>query len=225
MISTLPSTVRCLTIAVCGLVLGAVSSASAQNSEGTRQVRVGAFMDAGATRLTETISGDTATTGRFGVGGSAGYEFLRQGAWTWGVEADLGLTGGGAPRVNGVKYGADYFSSLRGRAGFYARPDWVIYGTGGIGFRGVSVDDSITGISSKADKTLTGGIFGGGMELHRANSIYFFEYLHASYGGANATTSLGSYNVKAESNTFRLGVKFKVGFDGYHDDVRDVIRK
>jgi opacity protein-like surface antigen len=235
MISYRASFFRRTGLVACGIALGAMAPALAQNSEGSHQVRVGAFLDTGATRLTDTISGDSATTGRFGVGGSAGLEFLRKGGWTLGVEADLGLTGGGAPNVNGVRYGADYFGSLRGRVGVYARPDLVVYGTGGLGFRGVTVDDSVPGASSKIDKTLYGGIFGGGLELHRGNSIFFFEYLHANYAGADAvttttsafggTTTVGTYRVKAEDNSFRLGMKFKVGFDGYHDEVRDGLRR
>jgi opacity protein-like surface antigen len=221
-------------LVACGIALGAMTPVLAQNSEGSKQVRVGAFLETGATRLTDTIRNDSATTGRFGVGGTAGLEFFRHGSWTLGGEADLGLTGGGAPYVNGTKYGADYFGSLRGRVGVYARPDVVLYGTGGLGFKGVSIDDSVAGTSSKVDKTLTGGIFGGGVELHRENTIFFFEYLHANYGGARATTTantllgtstVGTYNVKAESNSFRLGMKFKLGFDGYHDEVRDGLRR
>jgi opacity protein-like surface antigen len=222
-----PRVLRFCLVAI-GLAAGAPTSAVAQNSEGTYQVRVGAFLDLGGTRLSETNpldAGGTANTGKFGVGGSAGFEMLRSGAWTLGVEGDLGVTGGGAPNINGVRFGADYFASLRGRAGFYLRPDWVVYGTGGAAFRGVSVDAGVAGAAGKVEKTLTGGIFGGGMEWHHGGTILFAEYLHTSLAGAEFAVNGNTFSVKGQSDTFRLGVKFKLGYDGYYDYVRDDRRK
>jgi opacity protein-like surface antigen len=210
-----------------GLAAGVSPSAVAQNSEGTYQVRVGAFLDLGGTRLSETNlvdAGGTAHTGKFGVGGSGGFEMLRAGSWTLGVEGDLGVTGGGAPNINGVRFGADFFASLRGRAGFYLRPDWVVYGTGGAAFRGVTVDAGPIG-GAKLDKTLTGGIFGGGLEWHQGGTILFAEYLHTSLAGAEFAVAGNTFSVKGQSDTFRLGVKFKLGYDGYYDYVRDDLRK
>ena len=220
-----------------GLAALSLTSAQAQNSEGAYQVRVGAFLDMGATRLSNispAATAGTADTGKFGVGGTAGLEMLRSGAWTLGAEADLGVTGGGASNVNGVRLGADYFASLRGRAGFYVRPDWVLYGTGGVAFRGVSVDG---GAAGKVDKTLAGGIFGGGSEWHHGGTILFAEYLHTSLAGGDVLTPGApatlfavavpgtSYHINGHTNTFRLGVKFKLGYDGYYDYVRDELRK
>lgn len=208
-----------------GLTTVSLTSAQAQNSEGAYQVRVGAFLDMGATRLSNTsplATAGTADTGKFGVGGTAGLEMLRSGAWTLGAEADLGLTGGGASNVNGIRYGADYFASLRGRVGFYVRPDWVLYGTGGAAFRGVSADGAALG---KVSKTLTGGIFGGGAEWHHGGTILFAEYLHTSLAGGDFLIAGTNFQVSGHTNTFRLGVKFKLGYDGYYDYVRDELRK
>jgi outer membrane immunogenic protein len=203
-----------------GLALLSAAPAEAQNSEGAFQIRAGAFVDTGSTRLHETdIAGPlTGRTGQFGFGGSGGFEYLRAGAWTMGLEADLGVSGGGSRTLNAVKYGADFFSSLRGRAGFYLRPDWVAYGTGGVAFRGISVD---AGALGKTEKTLTGSIFGGGMEFHRDGTILFAEYLHSNFGGVDVPAGAnGIARVSADSDIFRIGVKFKLGYDGYYDYVR-----
>jgi outer membrane immunogenic protein len=210
-----------------GLLVFSLASAKAQNSEGATQVRIGAFMDLGATRLSNTNTldaGGTVDTGKFGAGMSAGLEMLRAGKWTFGFEGDLGMSGGGGQTLNGVRYGTDFFSSLRGRAGFYIHPDWVLYGTGGVAFRGVSVDAGPS-LGTKVQKTLTGGIFGIGTEWHLGGTILFAEYLHTSLGGGDFATNGTTYHVSGHSDAIRLGVKFKLGYDGYYDYVRDDLRK
>lgn len=218
----------------CGILLAASLPAFAQNYEGPQQVRVGAFLQAGSTTLDGTLNGisERGHFGNSGAGITAGYEFLRAGGWTYGAEADFGVTNGSHPIV-GARYATDYFGSLRGRLGFYARPDWVLYGTAGIGFRGVRITDPVTP-NAAADRTLTGGVFGAGSEWHRGNTIFFAEYLHSHFGNETITTNSTNifgvatsnlYGVKGDSDSFRLGVKFKVGFDGYYDEVRDGLRK
>lgn len=208
-----------------GLTLLDAAPARAQNSEGAFQARAGAFLNLGDTRLHENDGSGplTGRTGQFGVGGTGGFEYLREGAWTLGVEADLGLTGGNGAALNGVKYGADYFSSLRGRAGLYLRPDFVVYGTGGAAFKGISLTSAA--FQTKTEKSLTGSIYGGGVELHRGGTILFAEYLHSNFGTIDVPFALGTTKVSADSNSFRLGVKFKLGYDGYYDYVRDDLRK
>jgi hypothetical protein len=221
-----------------------LTAANAQNSEGTYQVRVGAFLDLGGTRLSNTNtldSGGAIDTGKFGVGMTGGLEMLRAGKWTLGIEGDLGVSGGGEKNLdspqnpNGVRFGTDFFSSLRGRAGFYVRPDWVLYGTGGVAFRGVSVDAGPGG-GAKLQKTLSGGVIGAGSEWHFGGTILFAEYLHTSLSGADfaiptyfppgsAPIPATTYHVNGHSNSFRLGAKFKLGYDGYYDYVRDELRK
>jgi opacity protein-like surface antigen len=210
-----------------GLSALSLTAANAQNSEGTYQVRVGAFLDLGGTKLSNTNTldaGGSTDTGKFGVGMSGGLEMLRAGKWTLGIEGDLGISGGGGQNLNGVRYGTDFFSSLRGRAGFYIRPDWVLYGTGGVAFRGVTVDAGPS-FGAKVQKTLSGGVIGAGTEWHYGGTILFAEYLHTSLSGADFATNGTTYLVKGNSDQFRLGVKFKLGYDGYYDYVRDEIRK
>jgi outer membrane immunogenic protein len=210
-----------------GVAALSLTAANAQNAEGAYQVRVGAFMDLGGTRLSNTNTlddGGSTDTGKFGAGMTGGLEMLRAGKWTLGVEGDLGISGGGGQTLNGVRFGTDYFSSLRGRAGFYIHPDWVLYGTGGIAFRGVTVDAGPS-FGTKVQKTLSGGVFGAGTEWHYGGTILFAEYLHTSLGGADFATNGTSYHVSGHNNTVRLGVKFKLGYDGYYDYVRDELRK
>ena len=103
-------------------------------------------------------------------------------------------------------------------------PQLFIYGTGGFGFRGVTVTEPLAGLT--AGQTLTGAVYGGGTELHRGNTIFFAEYLHSNFSNANATLANGdAYGIKGHSDAVRLGVKFKVGFDRYYDEVRDDLRK
>jgi outer membrane immunogenic protein len=203
-----------------GLTALASTSAIAQNSEGTYQVRVGAFMDLGGTKLTSTTTfddGGSLTTGKFAAGMTGGLEMLRAGKWTLGVEGDLGVSGGGSSLAGGIRYGTDFFASLRGRAGFYLRPDWVLYGTGGAAFRGVSAE-----LGTKTQKTASGGIFGVGTEWHHGGTILFAEYLRTNLGHTDITSAI---SLSGHSDQFRLGVKFKLGYDGYYDYVRDELRK
>lgn len=209
--------------AVAGVVIALTAPAVAQTYEGTHTVRVGAFLQGGSTTLDGTLGAlsDSGTFGNNGGGIAAGVDW-RRGHFMWGLEGDIGLTGG-QRSVLGAKFDTDYFASLRGRLGVYARPDWLIYATGGLGLRGVTVTEAL---GSSNSRTLYGGVFGGGTEFHLGNTILFAEYLRSQYGTGDVALSSGnSYSIKGHSDAFRLGVKFKVGFDGYYDEVRDGLRK
>lgn len=211
-------------LATAGVVLALASPAAAQYFEGSHTVRVGAFLQGGSTTLDATLGAlaDSGTFGNNGGGIAAGVDWRRE-HFMWGLEGDIGLTGG-QRSILAAKFDTDYFASLRGRLGVYARPDWLIYATGGFGFRGITITE-LAGPS--ASRTLYGGVFGGGTEFHYGNTIFFAEYLRSQYGSESLTlpTSTNTYGVKGHSDAFRLGVKFKVGFDGYYDEVRDGLRK
>jgi hypothetical protein len=212
-----------LAFAAAGMLAAMAAPAVAQNYEGPHQVRVGAFLQAGGTTLNGFNAGasETGSLANNGFGITGGLEFLRQGGWTYGIEGDFGL-GKGQRSIVGARYATDYFGNLRGRIGVYARPDFLLYGTAGIAFRGVNVSE-LTGASN--GKTLTGGIFGAGAEWHRGDTILFTEYLHSVYSNANDAVGLNTYGIKGNSDVIRVGVKFKVGFDGYYDEVRDSLRR
>lgn len=219
--------------AAAALIGAGAVPALAQNWEGSHQVRFGAYLLDSTSHITGTINPgaineatESGSLSSVGGGISAGIEWIRAERFTMGVEYDLGITGNNKTLV-GAKFGTDYFTSLRGRAGFYVHPDWVIYGTGGIGFQGVSIDPDT---ATKASKTLVGGVFGGGTEFHRGGTILFAEYLHGEYGAKNASTidplgNITNYRVDTRTDQFRVGVKFKVGYDGYYDAVRDNPRR
>lgn len=210
-------------LAAAGLLAAMVAPVAAQNYEGPHQVRVGAFLQGGSTTLNGYNAGvsENGSLGNNGFGITGGLEFLRQGGWSYGIEGDFGL-GKGQRSIVGARYATDYFGNLRGRIGVYARPDLVLYGTAGIAFRGVNISE-LTGAAN--GKTLTGGIFGGGAEWHRRDTIFFTEYLHSVYSNSNDAVGINTYGVKGNSDVIRVGVKFKVGFDGYYDEVRDSLRR
>ena len=215
-------------LAAVGMIAACAVPAVAQNYEGPHQVRVGAFLQGGGTTLSGTSTAPaffgTSETGSFGNNGAGitgGLEFLRQGGWTYGIEGDFGVAKGQRSLV-GARYASDYATSLRGRLGVYARPDWLFYGTGGIAFKGVTVTE-LGGASN--GKTLTGGVYGLGTEFHRGNSIFFTEYLHSQFSRTNDAVGANTYSIKGNSDAIRVGVKFKVGFDGYYDEVRDTLRR
>ena len=234
--------------AVAAAALFSVSApALAQNWEAAHQLRAGMFVQGGHTTFNgnDGFASDSRTTGATGFGVTAGAEMLRAGGWTFGLEGDLGQTGAtktslanlGANAKNnvaGVQYAADYFGSLRGRVGLEVVKNWVLYGTGGIGFRGVSITD---GLGDKNERTLYGGVYGGGSEWHIGQStILFAEYLHNDYHNGQIplqtqgntfppSTTTTNYQISGHSDAFRIGAKFKLGFDNYTDDVRDGLRR
>jgi opacity protein-like surface antigen len=214
------------------LALGA-SAATAQNYEGNYQVRFGAYLLGGkasgnaevapATLPPElfapTLPGGTVfdySNGIYGVGVSGGLEWLRRGAWTWGVEIDGAALSGSStfPSVNS-KIGFDYLATVRARGGLYLRHDVVWYGTVGVAFLGT---EAKTG-SLKVSSTQTGLALGTGLEYDFGGGLLFAEYLYTGFGEIEASTLTTRYLYDADLHTFRVGVKFKVGHDWYHDDV------
>jgi outer membrane protein with beta-barrel domain len=222
-------------LAVAGMA-ALTTPAAAQNWEADNQIRVGAFWQSGRTDFTGSndtlgLSGSQ-NAGNNGFGMTAGYEMLRNRGLTFGVEGDLGETGAVSANIANARYQGDYFASIRGRVGVFLHKDWDIYATGGLAFRGVSIDDA-NGV--KAERTLYGGIYGGGTEVHFGNTILFAEYLHANYGtetlnpqttgSGGLVSSTGAYRIGGSSDAIRVGVKLKVGFDNYTDDVRADLRR
>ena len=222
-------------------VLAMSNTASAQNWEADSQLRFGAFLQGGRTSFSNTLGvnngpanvvtgSDSRDISNNGFGLTAGAEMLRWSGWTFGVEGDYGVKGANNADLVGTRVQGDVFGSVRGRIGYYVRRDWVLYGTGGIGFQGVSVTDVNGG---KGEHTLWGGVYGGGSEWHFGNTILFAEYLHQNYDNSSVnvtgtsllSTYANSYAVSGSSDAVRLGVKFKLGFDNYTDDVRDGLRR
>jgi opacity protein-like surface antigen len=113
----------------------------------------------------------------------------------------------------------DYLGSFRARAGFLATPDWLFYGTAGLGW----AHDSITAaetltiggvsetVSTSASKSHVGWAAGGGTEYKLTpNLLLRAEYLHYGFGSETYTFSGGgSVNSKLSVDVVRGGLSYK----------------
>lgn len=192
--------------------------ARAQNYDGDAIVRVGLFaqgqwIDVNQTLPLPAASGDLSG---FSGGVTAGYDFWRTSRFVLGFEADLSV-GDIQDTVGTTSHGLDYLVTLRGRAGVYMHPNWLLYATGGVAWLGVEAQ---TPLGKEAD-TLTGWTAGGGTEVDWRHMILFAEYLYTDFG--SHTYSLGGVPGRADydGHLLRLGVKFKVGHDYFHGSFHD----
>lgn len=213
-------------LAAVALSLVATGGASAQNYDGNGLVRFGIFGAGEFYDLSKSpdTAGSTSLDGA-AVGFAAGYDLVFARRMVLGIEADLqvGDTRGNLPAL-ALKTHADYLATLRGRAGVYLMPQLLVYGTGGVAFAGLGIENSSFNLgvgSIDSNKTVTGWVAGGGLEYDFRDylgTIFFAEYL---VGGFEAWKNIpgNGLDIDAEVQTFRLGVKFKVGHD-YYDDVR-----
>jgi len=214
-----------------GLLAVCASGAPAQNYDGNHQVRFGTYLLGGRASGDATITHGGSTFdaahshGIFGLGVSGGLEWIRRGAWSWGVEVDGAALWGNAsvPHTAGpaatTEISYDYLATVRGRAGLYLHRDFLWYGTVGVGFLGT---EAKTG-ANKVSSTQSGLVAGTGFEYDTGGALIFAEYLYAGFGEIDASTATTNYVYDANLHTFRVGVKFKVGHDWYHDDVAERI--
>jgi opacity protein-like surface antigen len=214
------------TMAVIAATLMSAGAVSAQNYDGSGIVRFGIF-GAGEfydlKRSPDTV-GSTSLDGG-AVGFAAGYDLVFARRMVLGIETDLQV-GDTRGRLNGVdlRTHADYLATLRGRLGFFLMPELLVYGTGGVAWAGLGIEDTAGSLalgSLDANKTVTGWVAGGGMEYDFRDylgTIFFAEYLVGGFGSWNNIPGLG-FDLDADVQTFRIGMKFKVGHD-YHDDYR-----
>jgi outer membrane immunogenic protein len=191
-------------------------TARAQNYDGDGVVRVGLFAQGTWLDVNQSLplSGGAELSG-FTGGISAGYDFWRSSHWVFGVEADASL-GDLSDRVGPVSYGFDYLVTLRGRAGFYVQPHWLLYGTAGAAWLGYEAQSQLSG--DKASDTLTGWTIGAGSEVDWRHIIFFAEYLYTDFGSRNFVVDETTHRADFDGHNFRLGVKFKVGHDYYNPD-------
>lgn len=214
-------------IAAVALSLVATGAASAQNYDGNGMVRFGVF-GAGEfydLKLSPDTAGKTALDGA-AIGFAAGYDLVFARRMVLGIEADLqvGDTRGNTP-FRELKTHADYLATLRGRVGFFLMPELLVYGTGGAAWAGLGIENTAfsAGLGSSLDsnKTVTGWVAGGGVEYDMKDyfgTILFGEYLVGGFDTWKNIPGQG-FDLNADVQTFRLGVKFKVGHD-YYDEYR-----
>jgi outer membrane immunogenic protein len=153
-------------------------------------------------------------SGGFIGGGQLGYNYQFGPNWVAGFEADIqgvaGSSGNAAltsilanPNAPGfpifqaasVSRGVDWLGTLRGRLGFLATPTFLIYGTGGLAFGGVSATTNITQVVANNpfvspyfslgnfNNVRVGWTAGGGAEwMFLQNWSVKVEYLYYSLG-------------------------------------------
>lgn len=206
--------------------------AEAQSWDGSGLIRFGVFLQSAMVdhdiRQTPAVGAafnQSASPNGIGFGITAGYD-LRLGSFIVGAEADAAWDGGNdktSPFTN-EKYGTDFFSTLRGRFGYIFHPGFMGYFTVGYGFMGTEYkrEDIVGAGPHKKNATLGGLVYGGGLEYELGWGTAFFEYLRADFGGwdfrANVTNN--RIDLDSSANLLRLGLKFKVGHDHYHDVYR-----
>ncbi len=213
-------TLRRVAAAVLLTVTGA-ASVSAQNYDGSGLIKFGAFAQGAFLDVNQTVpvvasSEPSGFTGGF----SFGYDLRVFDRWLVGIEAD-GSFGDARAMAGPTDYGFDYLATVRGRLGVYVMPNWLLYGTAGVGFLGVEVHNQ--GIPLKAADTLTGYVVGAGTEVDFDHFILFGEYLYGDFGDRKFSLPTGPlltntrFDTSYEAHFVRLGVKFKVGHDYAHD--------
>lgn len=196
------------------MAAGGAQSAKAQNYDGDGVVRVGLFAQGQWLDIDQTLPlpGGSGEFSGFAGGITAGYDFWRTSRFVLGFEADLSI-GDISDNVAGTNYGMDYLVTLRGRAGVYMHPNWLVYATGGAAWLGVEAQ-----ATGKVADTLTGWTVGGGTEVDWRHMILFAEYLYTDFGSHSYTLDGVAERAEYDGHLMRVGVKFKVGHDYFHDD-------
>ena len=201
--------------------LSGAHAAGAQTYDGSGLLKFGAFAQGAFLDVSQTapVAASSSPEG-FSGGVSFGYDLRLRDRWLLGIEVD-GSAGDARELAGTTDYGFDYLMTVRGRLGAYITPNWLVYGTAGVGFLGVEAHNQ--GISIKADDTLTGYVVGAGTEIDWNNFILFGEYLYGDFGDRSFNLPLGPlltstrYDASYEAHLVRLGLKFKIGHDFAHD--------
>jgi outer membrane immunogenic protein len=162
-------------------------------------------------------------------GGQIGYNWQR-GMFVYGLEADIsGLSGtvtaanlaGDTTKGNGLEARISWLSTLRGRAGWLAAPNALLYATGGLAVGGVKNTFAPNGVGQvsanpsnaikSVSKTQVGWTIGGGLEyMVTRNWTVGLEGLYVDLG---KTTGNGTNPTKTSSfkNTATIG-RLKVNY-------------
>jgi opacity protein-like surface antigen len=200
---------------------------NAQNYDGNHQVRGGLFLEAGKVKgdATTAFGPDLTESYSFsslGLGFSGGLEWIRGERFAWGVEID-GAALRGSDHAAGRRFGLNYLATARVRAGIFLRPHLLWYGTVGIAGLGMDVKDPVVGIK---EASINRGLAAGtGLEFDYGGGIFFVEYLHTKFNDIDARVSGFDTTTDLSMNAIRVGLKFKLGHDYYHDDVARRIGK
>lgn len=167
----------------------------------------------------EEIAGSASING-LGFGLSAGFD-QRFGHWLLGAEIDWTYLGNSTWYL-GNRYTADWMATARGRLGGYIHPGWLIYGTAGLAALGIESDAPA---SRDTATTRFGFTIGAGTEVAWHHVVLFAEYLYADLDRWGYYIGADHYRVDTDAHVLRLGLKFNVGHDYYHDDVAAARRR
>jgi high affinity Mn2+ porin len=199
---------------------GVAEQAAAQNYEGPVLLRFGAFGQGtwNSFKVTDSTPASGTAHGDGAAGGiAAGIDYRFANGVLIGFESDLSIGSlGGA--FNGTTFAADLSGTVRGRLGFHVRPDLLLYATGGAAFVGVSAKNPNPFVlpTTKVETTLPGWTAGGGLEYDLFHSTTLFgEYMFMSFRDWGFAPGVTAFHTRLDTQVFRLGVKFKVGYDGY----------
>jgi outer membrane immunogenic protein len=183
-------------------------------------------------------------------GGQIGYNWQAQN-WVFGLEADIQGTDEKGSRgyicptgvctvFTGIFFNApppgpavpvtlsqkiDWFGTVRGRVGFLASPQVLLYATGGLAYGGINSSETIGAAALGFSNTSTnvGWTVGAGIEgVIGGNWTAKLEYLYVDLGsvsGSYLTTipALGggfltsNYSSRITDNVLRVGVNYKFG--------------
>lgn len=143
----------------------------------------------------------------FEGGAFAGMNF-QNGPFVYGLEIDASFkTGDATSLIAGVPVTAqsDWFSTLRGRAG-YAYDRYLFYGTGGLAVG--DVDLSVPGASYS--DTRFGWTAGAGVEAAITDNFTLRgEYLYTDLGSVSGVVGGSPFSTEFDSHTLRAGVTYK----------------
>ena len=212
-------------LAFTGMVTGAEAQSIYSAGDG---LRFGVFGQVGLSDLKikdDTIgTSSTATGANARFGGTFGYDW-RINRTVLGIEADVAI-GNASSKSDIYTFANDYYTSFRGRFGYYTQPDVLVYGTVGLGLTGAeykSASGAVVGGSNgavtKISSTLAGVAVGVGAEYDIYGMRLFSEYLFTAYDRW-AFRTLGPSNgdhlsVEQTSHQLRLGIKFNLNPE-YH---------
>jgi outer membrane immunogenic protein len=153
------------------------------------------------------------------VGGTLGYNY-QVGNWVFGIEgdgawADIGndstVTVGGVPVTGSAKVNSLF--SLRGRVGFAAPNNMLIYGTAGGGWAHTEVSATALGVTASTDTTNSGWTAGAGVEWAFAPAWSAkVEYLH--YGLDSSDFNVGGVAIPSgniDIDTVKFGLNYRFG--------------
>ena len=205
---------RAASVALLLLVASGASPAQAQRYDGGGVLKFGVFGQGTFQNfdVIQPLSG-SATANGLTAGLSFGFDVHYPGGWLLGLEVD-GSFGDARGSTQGINFGFDYLATLRGRFGVYTRPDLLLYGTAGLAFLGVEVQD--VGSTDKAAETLTGLTIGVGAEYDWHHVLLFSEYLYTGYGARSFSINDIRHQIEPDAHLLRFGIKFKTGHDYDH---------